>query len=158
MEFPLWLSGLQTRCEDAGLIPGLPWWVKVWHCHKLWRRLQTRLRSEVALAVVLASAAASVWPLAQELPCAASAAIKKKKKAAKELSLRKQCYPHKIIYLGWLYHHTWHRRASKPSLWENNPLGWLGRKLILMKVMFIQKYFQWLCMLQGVKTKHFFFA
>ena len=31
MEFPLWLSGLRTwhsNHKDAGLIPGLPQWVK----------------------------------------------------------------------------------------------------------------------------------
>ena len=38
--------------EDAGSIPGLAWWVKGWHCHELWCRLQMRLRSLIAVAVV----------------------------------------------------------------------------------------------------------
>ena len=38
--------------EDAGSIPGLAQWVKIWHCHELWCRLQTRLGFRVAVALV----------------------------------------------------------------------------------------------------------
>ena len=41
--------------EDAGSIPVLAQWVKDLHCHELWRRSQTQLRSHVAVAVVQAS-------------------------------------------------------------------------------------------------------
>ena len=39
--------------EVAGLISGLAQWLKeLWHCHELWCRLQMRLRSLVAVALV----------------------------------------------------------------------------------------------------------
>ena len=52
-EFPLWLSRNESNIhEDTGLIPGLTQWVKDWHCHELWCRLQTPLGSCIAMAVV----------------------------------------------------------------------------------------------------------
>ena len=65
MEFPLWLSRLRTLHnvrEDA--IPGLTQWVKDQHCCKLQCRLQMWLGSSLAVAVVKASAAAQIQPLA----------------------------------------------------------------------------------------------
>ena len=41
--------------EDVGSIPGLTQWVKDQDCYELWSRLQTRLRSCVAVAVAQAS-------------------------------------------------------------------------------------------------------
>ena len=42
-----------TRNHDiAGLIPGLTWWVRIWHCCELWCRSQTCLGSGVGVAVV----------------------------------------------------------------------------------------------------------
>ena len=41
--------------EDAGSIPGLAQWVMIRRCHELWCKLQTRLRSCVAVALVEAS-------------------------------------------------------------------------------------------------------
>ena len=38
--------------EDAGSIPGLAQWLRIWLCHELWCRLQTWLRSGVTVAVV----------------------------------------------------------------------------------------------------------
>ena len=38
--------------EDEGLIPGLAQWVKIWHCHEPWYRLQMLPVSGVAVAVV----------------------------------------------------------------------------------------------------------
>ena len=37
--------------EVVGLIPGLTQWVKVQRCHELWCKLQTQLRSGIAVAV-----------------------------------------------------------------------------------------------------------
>ena len=53
--------------------------LSIWLCHKLWRRSQMWLGSGVAMAVVLASAAALIHPLAQELPYASGVALKRRK-------------------------------------------------------------------------------
>ena len=55
--------------------------LKIQHFHKLWLRLQMRHKSSiaVAVAVVQASAAALIRPLAQELPYAVSMVVKRKK-------------------------------------------------------------------------------
>ena len=37
--------------EDVSLIPGLALWVRIQQCHELWCRLQTWLRSGIAVAV-----------------------------------------------------------------------------------------------------------
>ena len=62
--------------EDMGSIPGLAQWVKDLAFHKLWYRLQTWLRSGVAVSIRLA-AAALIEPLAWKLPYAAGAALKR---------------------------------------------------------------------------------
>ena len=64
--------------EDAVLIPGLAQWVRIQRCHELWCRLQTLLRSHIAVAGRRPAATAPVLALAWELPCAAGAALKSK--------------------------------------------------------------------------------
>ena len=49
-----WLTNPTRNHEVSGSIPGLSQWVKDWRCRELWCRLQTWLRSGVAVAVVQA--------------------------------------------------------------------------------------------------------
>ena len=46
-----WLRNPTSIPEDVGLIPDLISGLKIWHCHELWCRLQTWLRSRAAVAV-----------------------------------------------------------------------------------------------------------
>ena len=57
---------------------------RIWHCRKLWHRLQMCLGSSVAVAVAQASAAALIQPLAQELPHATGVTVKRKRKKGKK--------------------------------------------------------------------------
>ena len=68
--------------EDAGLIPGLPQWLRIQHCCKLCQRSQMQLGSGVAMAVAVASSCSSESTLAWDLPCATGVALKKKKMQA----------------------------------------------------------------------------
>ena len=67
------------RVHSLALLGGL----RIWHCHELWSRLQTQLRSCVAVALT-----ALIWPLAWEPPYGTGAAQEKaegqKKKKKKE--------------------------------------------------------------------------
>ena len=47
-----WLTDLTRSHEIAGLIPGLAHGLGIQHCHELWCRSQTWLRSGIAVAVV----------------------------------------------------------------------------------------------------------
>ena len=73
----MWLGGLRTRhsvCVDAGSIPGLTQWVKVWPGS------QIGLGSGVAMVVCRLAVATPIRPLAWELPYAKDVALKKKEK------------------------------------------------------------------------------
>ena len=95
-----WLTNLTRDHEVEGWIPGLAQWVKDRHCRELWCRLQARLISRVAMAVVQA-ATFPIGPLAWEPPCAASSALKRqKKKNAPELMQRSQMGFEPVEMLG----------------------------------------------------------
>ena len=83
-----------SRCGLAGKEPDIVsvrTWVQplaslsglnIQYCYKLWWRSQIWLRSHVAVARTLT--AALIQPLAQELPCVGTVAIKQKKKKKSE--------------------------------------------------------------------------
>ena len=79
-----WLTNPTRNHEVVGSIPGLVQWVKNWRCRELWCRLQVRLGSGVAVAVLQAGSCSSDSTLgnlrvSQVRPCKAK---KKKKKKA----------------------------------------------------------------------------
>ena len=47
-----WLTNPTRIYEHVGSIPGLLSGLRIWHCCELWCRSQTRIRSQVAVAVV----------------------------------------------------------------------------------------------------------
>ena len=72
--------------EDLGSIPGDSFsGLRIQCCYELWCRLQTRLGSQVAVAVVWA--VVLIQPLAWKLPYAADVALKKKKDKTKKIFL-----------------------------------------------------------------------
>ena len=66
---------MRTQVQSLALLSGL----RIPHSQKLQHRSQMGLGYSVAMAVAQAAAATPIQPLAQELPYAAGAAIKKKK-------------------------------------------------------------------------------
>ena len=72
--------GLRFRgclSEHAGYIPALFSRLRIWCCNKLWHSSQMWLGSGVAVAMMQATATALMQLLAQILPNATGAAIKK---------------------------------------------------------------------------------
>ena len=69
-----WLTNPTRNHDVAGLIPGLAQWVKDLHCHELWCRSQTRLRSMLPWLWHRLAATAPIRPLVWEPPYASGAA------------------------------------------------------------------------------------
>ena len=67
MSMKMWVQTLASLCG-----------LRIQHCSKLQRRSQKQFRSGIAVTVTQASAAALIRPLAQELPYANGAAVKRK--------------------------------------------------------------------------------
>ena len=69
---------MKTKVRSLAAIGGL----RICHCHELWCRSKTRLRSHVAVAVVEASSCSSdpIRPLAWEPPYVAGETLKIKKR------------------------------------------------------------------------------
>ena len=65
---------MRIQVQYLALLSGL----RIWHCCKLQYRLQMQLGSHVAVAVVQPVAAATIQPLAWELPYATGVALKGK--------------------------------------------------------------------------------
>ena len=79
--------------EDLGSIPGDSFsGLRILCCYELWCRLQTRLGSQVAVAVVWA--VVLIQPLAWKLPYAADVALKKKKTRPKKFFFLQPHFQH----------------------------------------------------------------
>ena len=72
----IWLVSMRTQAQSLALLGGL----RIWHCHELWGKSQTQLRSGVATVWCRPAATAPTQPLAWEPPCALGATLKKKKR------------------------------------------------------------------------------
>ena len=97
----MWLSGQPTRVGPIRTqVPSLTSLsaLGTWRCRELGCRLQRRLRSGVAVAVVSAAATAPIGPLAWEPPYAAGAGLKTAH-AQKNLASPTDClgFGHKIV-------------------------------------------------------------
>ena len=91
---PIWLGTMKLQVWSLASLSGL----RVWHCHELWCKLQSWLRSGIAVAWRRPSAIALIWPLAWELLYAVGVALKKKKSAKRKAQQPKTthycfCYP-----------------------------------------------------------------
>ena len=64
--------------------------LRIWHCHELWCRLQTRLRSGIAVLWYRLAAAALIQPLTQELLYAVGVALEQQQQ--KNPNKQKQVY------------------------------------------------------------------
>ena len=90
--------------------------LRIWHCHELWCRLQTQLRSHVALAV------APTGLLAWELPYAMGAVIKANKQKNHSLDCHIALIETKLnstvakaAPLRWSSPSQWHRVGQNKS-------------------------------------------
>ena len=54
-----WVKNLTSIYEDAGSIPALTQWLRIWHCYELQHRLLTWLRSHIAVSVAQAGSCSS---------------------------------------------------------------------------------------------------
>jgi len=75
----IWLVSMRMQVRSLASLGE----VRIWCWRELWFRLQTQLRSRVAVAVCRLAAAAPIGPLAWERPYAKGAALKSKKKKRK---------------------------------------------------------------------------
>ena len=71
---------MRLRVQSLALLSGL----RIWRCCELWCRLQTQLRSCIAVALANTD---PISPLAWEPPCAVGAALEKTKRQKKKKNL-----------------------------------------------------------------------
>ena len=115
-EFPLWPSGNESDYypEDSvrslALLSGL----RIWCCWELWRGLQTRLASCVAVAVAMA-AAVPIRPLTWELPYTAGATKKTKERYPYTKSSSKDSLKGLSLIIFWSKH-GFHEALGATSL------------------------------------------
>ena len=70
------LVSMRTGVQSLASLSGL----RIWHRHELWCRSQTRLGSQVAVAVMQAGSCSSDLTPSWELPYATGVALEKRKK------------------------------------------------------------------------------
>ena len=75
-----WLTHPTRIHEDEGSIPGLAHGLSIQHCHELWCRLQTQLRSRIAVAVSVAGSCSSDETLSLGTSICCGEALKRQKK------------------------------------------------------------------------------
>ena len=79
----IWWISMRMWVWSLALLSGL----RMRHCHELWYRSQTWLRSHIAVTVAEASAVALIQSLAWKFPYGASVALKKEKKKKRKRKL-----------------------------------------------------------------------
>ena len=99
--------------------------LRIWHCHELWFRSQTRLGFGIAVAVLRCrpEAAALIRPLAWELPYALSEALKRKKNKTKQKTTNNNNKNPIKSYLSPLT-----SQEGEQALWKKEQkTNWLGQ-------------------------------
>ena len=144
----IWLGTMGLQVRFLASFRGLG----IWHCHELCG-FSCRHGLDPAWLLLWCKPAAVVliWPLAWELPCASSAALKSKTKQNKTEQQQKKtkCFPARIIY--WKPDRIrWHGAVKKGMLY----MGLRTNMLVLSLLEFFSKAFSKLLQLYKPPFSH----